>query len=220
MPQSAFQNNVLHAAKRRLARPLVRLAGNILRRTARWHEICWSYSLKIPANVTVGRHSYGFTEKTFYQATGKEEIVIGKYCSIAEDVQFISGEHDLKRVSTFPLRHLLLSTPINTDPIYRGPIVVGNDVWIGRRSMILSNVKIGDGAVIAAGSVVTRDVEPYTVVGGVPAKAIKRRFTNSQIDALLNIRWWDWPDEKIISNIELFYCDIEIFIKTAEHELP
>jgi acetyltransferase-like isoleucine patch superfamily enzyme len=219
MPQTKDHNNAVRTAKRRLARALVCVVGNILRRAARWYEICWAYSLKIPANVTVGSHTYGFSEKTFYQATGKEEIVIGKFCSIAEDVQFVSGEHDLARVSTFPLRHLLLLTPVNTDPIYRGPIIVGNDVWIGRRSMILSNVKIGDGAVIAAGSVVTRDVEPYTIVGGVPARAIRRRFTDSQIGELLEIRWWDWPEERIISRIELFYGNIDTFISAAKHEL-
>jgi acetyltransferase-like isoleucine patch superfamily enzyme len=154
----------------------------------------------------------------FYLPTGKEHVVIGKYCSIAADVQFIFGDHALNRVSTFPFRHLLARNSTNDDAVYRGPIVVGNDVWIGHRSLILANVRIGDGAVVAAGSVVTKDVEPYTMVGGVPARMIKRRFSESQIAELLRIRWWDWPEERIVNNIELFYKDIDEFIAAARQE--
>lgn len=83
----------------------------------------------------------------------------------------------------------------------KGDIVVGNDVWIGYEAVILSGVTIGDGAVIGARAVVTKDVPPYTIVGGVPAKPIKKRFSDESIKKLQSIRWWDWPKEKIAENI-------------------
>lgn len=85
------------------------------------------------------------------------------------------------------------------------PVLIGNDVWIGANVVILPGVKVGDGAILAAGAVITKDVEPYTVVGGVPAKIIRKRFDNDMIEMFLKIKWWDWPIEKIEENIELFY---------------
>ena len=84
---------------------------------------------------------------------------------------------------------------------HRGDIVIGNDVWIGYEAVILSGVTIGDGAIVAARSVVTRDVPPYTIVGGVPARPIRRRFDQETIDALLELRWWDWPLEKLSKSL-------------------
>ncbi|SCY09140.1 Acetyltransferase (isoleucine patch superfamily) [Lachnospiraceae bacterium XBB2008] len=95
------------------------------------------------------------------------------------------------------------------------PIIIGNDVWIGGNAIILPGINIGDGAIVAAGAVVTKDVEPYSIVGGVPAKVIKYRFDSETITALLKIKWWDWPLDKIIDNIELFY-DPKHFIKEIE----
>lgn len=169
----------------------------------------------MPPGVSVGSHTYGYNDHTFYMATGREQIVVGKYCSIASGVEFITGDHALNRVSTFPLRYLLLPGQENTDARCRGPIAVGNDVWIGWRSLILANVRIGDGAVVAAGSVVTRNVDPYTVVAGAPARIIKKRFSDSQIEELLKIRWWDWPEEDIVKNIDFFYQDIDEFLAFA-----
>ena len=90
--------------------------------------------------------------------------------------------------------------------------VIGNDVWVGMNVIIMRGVTIGDGAVIAAGSVVTADVEPYSIAGGIPAKHIRYRFSKEIIESLLEIRWWDWPEEKIRKNVHLFY-DIENFIR-------
>ena len=82
------------------------------------------------------------------------------------------------------------------------PTIIGNDVWLGRDSLIFDGITIGDGAIIAARAVVTKDVHPYAIVGGVPAREIRRRFTDEQVDALLEIAWWNWPEEKIIREVD------------------
>lgn len=92
------------------------------------------------------------------------------------------------------------------------PVNIGNDVWIGQNVVILPGVTIHDGAVLAAGAVVTHDVPPYTIVGGVPAKTIKKRYSDEIVDKLLRIRWWDWLDEQIKENLELFYQP-DVFLK-------
>ena len=92
------------------------------------------------------------------------------------------------------------------------PVVIGNDVWIGANAIILPGVRIGDGAIIAAGAVVTKDVIPCSVVGGVPARFIRYRYEKEIIDGLMRIKWWNWPHEKIMNNIELFYSPKE-FVK-------
>lgn len=164
--------------------------------------------------VDVGNHTYGIRRETFFRPTGHEQVSIGKYCSIAERVRFVFGDHATDRVTTFPLRTLLFGDGTNTDALTKSPILVGNDVWIGMNSLILSGVTIGHGAVVAAGSVVTRDVPPYALVGGVPARVIKMRLRPNQIESLLQIAWWDWPEEKIYANLDQFYGDVDVFIQT------
>ena len=163
--------------------------------------------------VQIGRHTYGYSAKTFYLPTGRESVTIGSFCSIAAGVQFIFGDHPLDKVSTYPLRYSLRKDSTNNDAVCRGLITVGNDVWLGRNALIMANVRIGDGAVVAAGSVVTRDVPPYAVVGGVPARIIKTRFTGDQIEQLRSIAWWNWPDTKILQHIDLFYSNVDSFIE-------
>jgi acetyltransferase-like isoleucine patch superfamily enzyme len=194
------------------------VAGVFYRKWLEWLGVSLALSAKLPAGVTIGCHTYGCTETTFYTPVGDEKVTIGKYCSIAAGVQFVFGDHGLTRVSTFPFRERLLHTATNTDAVNRGAIVVGNDVWLGHRSLIMANVRIGDGAVVAAGAVVTQDVDPYTIVGGVPARALKRRFSDSQIAELLKIRWWDWPQDYVIRNLDLFYEDVDAFIAAAHRE--
>ena len=117
--------------RRRLAGLVLYPLGMIFRKLIAWIDYCLSYSWRIPPTVSIGCHTYGFNHRTFFLATGKEHVAIGKYCSIAAGVEFIFGDHAFTRVSTFPLRYLLLHPSSNTDAVYRGPIVVGNDVWIG-----------------------------------------------------------------------------------------
>jgi virginiamycin A acetyltransferase len=101
----------------------------------------------------------------------------------------------------------------HADALSKGDIAVGHDVWIGVGAMILSGVKIGNGAIVAAGAVVTKDVPPYSIVGGVPAKVIRMRLSDSQIAALEKIQWWSWPPEKVKANLEYFYGDVDAFIQ-------
>jgi len=150
-----------------------------------------------------------------------DTIKIGKFCSIASGAKILGGgNHKIYRVTSYPLKHVLLyDMKRRTDDCSeaKGPIIIGNDVWIGAYSIILSGVKIGDGAVVGAGAVVSKDVPPYAIVAGNPAKIIRYRFSESQIEELLLIKWWDWDIEKIKDNIELF-GDVDKFIDKFKKE--
>jgi len=156
-------------------------------------------------HLIIGEHTYGIPLVQIYKGS-EAKVIIGKYCSIAPDVIFITGGiHPVDWVSTFPFRaeYGLPEAYIDGMPTTKGDIIVGNDVWIGTHTLILSGVKIGNGAVICAGSVVTKDIPPYSIAGGVPAKVIKKRFTDLQIEQLEKIKWWDWEKNKIIEQVNL-----------------
>ncbi|HAU5309652.1 TPA: CatB-related O-acetyltransferase, partial [Clostridioides difficile] len=142
----------------------------------------------------------------YHYPINNDKLIIGKFCSIACNAKFLmtSGNHTLKSKSTytFPIFYEEWGLDINhiTDAWdNKGNIIIGNDVWIGYDSIIMSGVHIGDGAIIGTRAVVTNDVPPYSIVGGVPAKIIKKRFNNNTISKLLEIKWWDWPYKKIQS---------------------
>jgi acetyltransferase-like isoleucine patch superfamily enzyme len=126
-------------------------------------------------------------------------LTVGKFCSFADEVKILTGhEHRIDWVSTYPFGVAFpdakgLPFPART----KGNVVIGHDVWFGTGALIMSGVTIGNGAVIGARSVVTHDVPPYAVVGGVPAQVIKFRFDASTIEALQRLAWWDWPEDKI-----------------------
>lgn len=134
---------------------------------------------------------------------------IGKFCSIASEAKIGMGTHTLDKISTSPIftevknstKHSWVKVSA-VNPFKR--VVVGNDVWIGVRTMVMGGVKIGDGAVIGAGAIVTKDIPPYAVVAGVPAKIIRYRFPQEQVDALLSHPWWELPEAKLRERIELF----------------
>ena len=157
--------------------------------------------------VHVGKASYGPLNIRSY-GSDNEGLFVGKYCSIALDVNFIlGGQHNDKRISNYPFRPYYGDGGV--DATSKGPIVVDDDVWIGYGATVLSGVHIGQGAVIAAGAVVTKDVPPYAVVGGVPAKLIRYRFEPSVIDFLLTLDYSKLDEEMIKDHLELLYEEID-----------
>ena len=144
----------------------------------------------------------------YHYPINNDHLYIGKYCSIAYGATFLfnSANHTLHSLSTYPFPifyeewHLPLASICNAWD-NKGDIVIGNDVWIGYEAVVMAGVRIGDGAVIAARAVVTRDVPPYTIVGGVPAREIRRRFDADTVARLQELRWWDWPIGKIRENL-------------------
>ena len=153
--------------------------------------------------IEFGDFTYGFPKiLSWGENTG---LKIGKFCSIANNVTiFLGGEHRNDWVSTYPFNALLENYKyIKGHPKSKGEVIVGNDVWIGRGAVILSGVKIGDGAVIGAYSLVSKDVKPYSIVGGNPANLIRYRFKKEIINAFLDIKWWDKELEEIAEIIPL-----------------
>jgi acetyltransferase-like isoleucine patch superfamily enzyme len=177
----------------------------------------------IPANKKImiprGKHTYG-PEPIII---GVDDIAvgskIGKFCSIAENLQFIMrGSHMIDWVTTYPFQAVWnMDVPLHDLPPH-SPIIIGNDVWVAANVKIKQGVTIGDGAILATECFVTKDVPPYAVVGGNPAKIIKYRFTEEQIKDLLKIRWWDWEDEEIKKIVPLLVSNnIDEFIKATKN---
>lgn len=144
----------------------------------------------------------------YHYPINHDRLVIGKFCSIACGAKFIfnCANHTLKSLSTytFPLffeEWDLQKSEVASAWDNKGDIVIGNDVWIGYDAVIMAGVTIGDGAIIGARAVVTKNVEPYSIVGGVPAKEIRKRFAPETIERLLKLQWWNWPVEKIRTSI-------------------
>jgi len=166
------------------------------------------------AGFDIGRWTYGNPDVLKWD--GQTRLKIGKFCSLAKGVRIlVGGEHRVDWITTYPLDRFLGdgSVPV-VAPATKGDVIIGNDVWIGTNVTILSGVEIGDGAVIGAGSVVTRDIEAYAIAAGNPAKVIRKRFDDAVIQALLAIKWWDWPDGKIKECIPLLMSgDLEGFLR-------
>jgi acetyltransferase-like isoleucine patch superfamily enzyme len=165
----------------------------------------------------IGRGTYGDLR---VRSWGEDAtLTMGAFCSVASGVQILlGGEHRPDWVTTYPFsvlwqkaKHLL------GHPSSKGDVVIGNDVWIGAEAMILSGVTIGDGAVIGARSVVTKDVPPYAIVGGNPARVIRMRFDEATISRLQNLKWWTWDDAKIERFLPLLLSDkVDAFLREAE----
>lgn len=139
-----------------------------------------------------------------------EKLVIGKFCQFAHGVRFItsSANHDMSGFSTYPFATFMMTPEMTRDDILalfdipgrKGDTVIGNDVWMGMDCLVMPGVTVGDGVICAARSVIARDVPPYTIVAGNPARPVRRRFDEATIAALLDIRWWDWPADVIEAN--------------------
>ena len=171
------------------------------------------HNLTYPGNefqeskVTVGNGTYGTLNVVSYE-NPEERLIIGNYCSIAGNTVFLlSGQHNMQTVSTYPFKKIVLKG--GSESGCKGPIIVDDDVWIGYRALILSGVHIGQGAVIAAGAVVCKDVEPYSIVGGVPARKIGNRFDENIAERLKRINFGCFDNDFIKRNITELYNPIK-----------
>ena len=144
----------------------------------------------------------------YHYPINHERLIIGKFCSIACGVKFLfnCANHTLKSLSTYTFSLFYEDWELEKSNVAsawdnKGDIVIGNDVWIGFEAVILAGVKIGDGAIIGTRAVVTKDVPPYSIVGGIPAKLIRKRYSPDIIEQLLSLRWWDWTKDRIKRNL-------------------
>lgn len=183
------------------------------------HETVYLKNVISDPNILVGNYTFyndyvndptQFEKNNvlYHYPVNHEKLVIGNFCSIACGAKFIftSANHALKSLSTYPFPIFADTWGLNWNNVTdawdnKGDIVIGNDVWIGYEAVIMQGVHIGDGAIIGARAVVTKDIPPYTIVGGVPAKEIRKRFGHDSIEALLQLHWWDWSYEKIQRNL-------------------
>lgn len=189
-------------------------------------EICESevssidFWLPTDPRIKVGRFTYGNPRIMIW--TEEESLTVGSFCSIADNVTiFAGGEHNHNWATTYPLRIAFNNPLANIDghPASKGPTIIGNDVWIGYGATIMSGVLIGDGAVIGAQSVVTKDVPAYSICVGNPATVKKMRFESKTIEKLQAMCWWDWPIDKIRSNLHLL-CNDDLSELLRVHSKP
>lgn len=186
--------------KKKLIADNAYVSGSVMQGNVIIGDKCKIYQSHLEGNINIGAFSSIWGPNTFIigRVNG---ISIGKFCSIARNVSIQEDYHNPKRITTYFLeRNMLLTTLKKNAIISKGKIVIGNDVWIGAGVQILSGVNIAHGVVVGAGSVVTKDIPPYAVVGGNPAKIIKFRFNQSKIDELMALAWWNWSTEKIKEN--------------------
>jgi len=183
---------------------------------AHYDRLCFLKNIITNPNIIVGDftyyddfedvHNFEKNVKYHFDFTG-DKLFIGKFCMIASGVTFImnGANHLTESVSTFPFAIFgngwEKAMEGKTYPT-KGDTTIGNDVWIGYKATIMAGVTIGDGAIIASGSIVTKDVEPYSIVGGNPANLIRKRFSEEKIERLLEAKWWDWDLEKITKNVQ------------------
>lgn len=160
--------------------------------------------------ISIGRHTYGGPRLHWSKGDFTHHLTIGAFCSIADDVSIFVGRHGrhaVDFVTTYPMA-MEFGPARNRVPsrYFSGSmsVTIGNDVWIGRGATILAGVTIGDGAIIATRAVINKDVEPYTIVGGVPAKFIRRRFDQETTDRLIRLQWWNWDDDTISARMDFF----------------
>jgi acetyltransferase-like isoleucine patch superfamily enzyme len=200
---------------------LIRILRSIVRRvyiTRSETQQFYTKDLFKGHKYVIGEYTYGKPKVLF--DNGSENLVIGKYCSIAEEVTILlGGNHSTSWLTTYPFNKLYNSVyqefaPHQEFPSSKGSVEIGHDVWIGYRTLILSGVKIGNGAIIAAGSVITKEIGPYEIWGGNPARLIRKRFSENQIKELQKIAWWDWDHQRIIQDLSILCSeDAGVFIE-------
>lgn len=179
-------------------------------------RLCFLKNIIKNPNVIVGDYTYydDFEKVENFEKNVKylfdfsgDKLIIGKFCMIASDVEFImnGANHLVDAISTYPFAVFgngWENAMEGKEYPFKGDTVIGNDVWIGHKARIMTGVTIGDGAIIGAYSVVTKDVAPYSIVGGNPAQEIRKRFSEEKIEQLLKLCWWDWEAEKITQNVQ------------------
>lgn len=192
-------------------------------------QVCFIQNTVSNPNIIIGDYTYyddpddseNFERNVLYHFPFiGDQLIIGKFCALAKGVKFMmnGANHKIDGFSTYPFQIFgngweRVTPTIEALP-YKGNTVIGNDVWIGYEALIMPGVQVGDGAIIAAKSVVTNDVPPYTIVGGNPAKPIRQRFDEVVIQALLAIAWWNWDIAKITRNLEnIVAADIEALLQ-------
>lgn len=179
-------------------------------------SICYIKNVITRPNIIIGDYTYyddingaeRFQEHVthHYEFIG-DKLIIGKFCAIAKGIEFVmnGANHRMCSVTTYPFNIMgngwEKSTPMLTELPLKGDTVIGNDVWIGQNVTVMPGVHIGDGAIIAANSVVVKNIPPYHIAGGNPCKIVKKRFDDELIEFLLSIRWWDWSPHKIFDNL-------------------
>ncbi|WP_396135705.1 Vat family streptogramin A O-acetyltransferase [Chamaesiphon sp. OTE_20_metabat_361] len=188
-------------------------------------QICFIQNTVSNPNIIVGDYTYyddpedseNFERNVLYHFPFiGDKLIIGKFCALARGIEFImnGANHKLDGFSTYPFQIFGNGwekvTPQTGELPYKGDTTIGNDVWIGYEAVMMPGLQVGDGAIIAAKSVVVGDVLPYTIVGGNPAKCIRQRFDDETIEALLKVAWWNWDIEKITQNLEqIVAADLE-----------
>lgn len=172
--------------------------------------------------MNVGRHTYGHESIEVRDWDEGASLTIGSFCSIADRVVvYLGGNHRPDWVTTYPFSAFPdrweTARDIEGHPATKGDVTIGNDVWVGSGATIMSGVTVGDGAVLGTNSVVSRDIAPYTIVAGNPARAIRHRFAPEIVEALLRIAWWEWSDERISAAIPaMLNGDVEGFVRVYD----
>ena len=192
-------------------------------------QICFIQNTVSNPNIIIGDYTYyddpddseNFERNVLYHFPFiGDQLIIGKFCALARGVKFImnGANHKMDGFSTYPFQIFANGwekvTPQLEDLPYKGNTVIGNDVWIGYEAIIVPGIQVADGAIIAAKSVVTSNIAPYTIAGGNPAKPMRQRFDAAVIEALLAVAWWNWEIDKITRNLEkIVAADIEALIQ-------
>ncbi|ACL74238.1 streptogramin A acetyl transferase [Thioalkalivibrio sulfidiphilus HL-EbGr7] len=195
-------------------------------------QVCFVKNTVSNPNIIIGDYTYyddpedseNFERNVLYHFPFVgDKLIIGRFCAIARGVKFImnGANHKLSGISTYPFQIFANGwesfAPAEEEFPYKGDTVIGNDVWIGYEALIMPGVQIGNGAVISARSVVTKDVPAYSIVGGNPAKVIRQRFTDEEIETLEAIAWWDWPVEKITRHLaQIMAGDVDALLDCAQ----